>query len=95
VSLSPLGIAPQLLKPQEDTLTDEQLEILFRAWELAHQNKGQVVKDWAIPDAHELCEAGWLERRFQDGELSWWWSDRADLALDLAALSRSDAADWN
>jgi hypothetical protein len=46
-----------------------------------------VLEDWAIPAAHELAEAGWLDRRIEGGEVTWWWSDRADLALSLDALT--------
>ena len=50
--------------------TDEQAEILFRAWALAQEGRGQVLENWAIPAAHQLVEEGWLERRFEDdGEL--------------------------
>ena len=67
-------------------LTATQKEILFNAWVLAREGKGQVVEDWAIPDAHRLAEEGWLERRIQDDQVTWWWSDRAELALNLDAL---------
>jgi hypothetical protein len=77
-------------------MTEAQLEILHNAYLLHLEGRGQVVEDWAIPEAHELCEAGWLERRFEpDGELSWWWTREADTALDLSALTRSEPADWN
>jgi hypothetical protein len=30
-----------------------------------------VIEGWAYPDAHDLAEHGWLERRFEpDGEMS-------------------------
>ena len=67
----------------------EQLEILFRARMLG-VGRGQVLEGWAYPAAHELAEAGWLERRFQpDGELSWWWTPQAETALNLTALTAS------
>jgi hypothetical protein len=40
--------------------------------------------------AHELAEQGWLQRPLvtePDGR-SWWWSPRAELALELNALAR-------
>jgi hypothetical protein len=67
-------------------LNQRKREILFNAWLLAREGKGQVVEDEAIRDAHELCEAGWLARRVEDDQLTWWWSDRAELALNLDAL---------
>jgi hypothetical protein len=70
--------------------TDVQQDILVRAYVLARDGNGQVVTDEAIPDAHELAEQGWLERRFEaDGELSWWWTPQAETALDLSGLLQS------
>jgi hypothetical protein len=67
--------------------TETQREIIVNAYLLALEGKGQVIEDWAYPDAHELAEQGWLQRRFQpDGELSWWWTSQAETALDLNAL---------
>ena len=45
--------------------TETQQEILVNAYLLAREGNGQVIEDWAYPDAHELAEAGWLERRFR------------------------------
>jgi hypothetical protein len=73
-------------------MTDEQLNILYRAWVLSHNRAGQVLEPWAYPDAHQLCEQGWLDRRIQDDVVTWWWSDRADLALSLDALIDSQSA---
>jgi hypothetical protein len=69
------------------TFTETQREILFNAWALAREGKGQVVEDWAVPHAHRLAEAGWLERRFEDnGDISWWWTAHAGATLKLDAL---------
>ena len=69
-------------------LTESQQQILFNAWLFARYGNGQVVTDEAIPDAHELAEQGWLERRFEpDGEMSWWWTSQAETALELGALT--------
>jgi hypothetical protein len=48
-----------------------------------------VVQDDCYPDAHHLAEGGWLERRFvePDGELAWFWTQQAETALDLSALT--------
>jgi hypothetical protein len=68
-----------------------QQDILYRAWLLARDGNGQVVTDDAIPDAHALASAGWLERRFENatGELCWFWTDAAEHALDVSGLLRS------
>ena len=69
-------------------LTETQFELLLNAYLLAREGKGQVIVDDAYPDAHELAEHGWLERRIEpDGELSWWWTPQAEVALDVAALT--------
>jgi hypothetical protein len=71
-------------------LTETQQEILFNAWVLAREGKGQVLEPWAHPDAHDLAEHGWLERRFQpDGELAWFWTAEAEHAVDVNALMES------
>lgn len=68
-------------------LTDTQMELCFNAWTLARAGHGMVITDDAYPDAHELAERGWLERRFQpDGELAWFWSPAGDQALELSSL---------
>jgi len=76
--------------------TGEQQEILYRAWVLAHDGKGQVLEPWAYPDAHSLAEQGWLERRIEpNGDVSWWWTGAADGALNLGALMQSAAESVN
>ena len=77
--------------------TTEQQEILFRAWLLARDGQGQVLEDWAEPDAEELCEAGWLERRTVDatGDTCWFWTSQAEAALGMNALRRDDPAGLN
>jgi hypothetical protein len=78
-------------------LTDTQQEILVNAWLLARDGKGQIVADWAEPDAQQLSEAGWLERRTVDatGDTCWFWTQQAETALDMQALRRDDPADLN
>jgi hypothetical protein len=77
--------------------TDTQQEILVDAWLLAREGKGEVLEDWAEPDAEELCAAGWLERRTVDanGDTAWFWTSQAETALDMNALVRTDPADMN
>jgi hypothetical protein len=77
--------------------TDTQAEILVNAWLLSRGGCGQVLEQWAYPDAVELEEAGWLERRYVDatGDWSWHWTQQAETALDMNALSRTDPADMN
>jgi hypothetical protein len=53
----------------------------------ASRGEGIVIESDAFPDAHELAELGWLERRFQpDGELAWFWTPAAETALDVNSL---------
>jgi hypothetical protein len=67
--------------------TPEQLDILLSAWAQAARGRGLVLKDHAIPVAHQLAEAGWLERRFEpDGELSWHWTRQGENALAYAGV---------
>ena len=76
--------------------TATQAEILVQAWALSSRGCGQLLMPWAYPDAVELAEAGWLERRSEDdGPSSWWWTAEAEAALDLSALRRTNQADMN
>jgi hypothetical protein len=77
--------------------TDTQQHILADAWLLAREGKGQVVEDWAEPDAQQLSDAGWLERRTVDanGDTAWFWTRQAEAALDMHGLRRDDPADRN
>jgi hypothetical protein len=77
--------------------TETQQEILVNAWLLAREGKGQVVTAEALPDAVELADAGWLERRTVDatGDTCWFWTRQAETALDMNALRRDDPADLN
>jgi hypothetical protein len=69
--------------------TEAQMEILYTAWAIAPKGHGQVVQEWAEPEADELAEAGWLERRVEDsGDVSFWWTSQAETSLDLNALVR-------
>jgi hypothetical protein len=56
-----------------------------------------VLADWAEPDAQQLCDAGWLERRTVDatGDVCWFWTREAEMALDMNGLGRADDADLN
>jgi hypothetical protein len=69
-------------------LTETQRGILFNAWALAQDGKGQVLEDWAWPFADQLRRRGWLEARTEDnGATSWWWTREAETALQVDALS--------
>ena len=67
-------------------LTEEHLDIASAAAIAAAEGRGLVLADHAYPAAHELAEAGWLERYFGGGELCWRWSRQADTALALGNL---------
>jgi hypothetical protein len=45
----------------------------------ARDGKGQVLEDWAQPDAERLRDAGWLEQRTVDanGDTAWFWTSQA------------------
>jgi hypothetical protein len=77
--------------------TENQQNILYRAWLLAPEGKGQVLEDWAEPDAEQLAEGGWLESGTVDatGDTAWFWTRQAETALDMNALRRDDPADLN
>ena len=77
--------------------TDTQQTIIVDAWLLAREGKGQVLEAWAEPDAQELADAGWLERRTVDanGDTCWFWTSQAEAALDMNALRRNQPADMN
>jgi hypothetical protein len=77
------------------TFTDTEAEILVNAWLLAREGKGQVVEDWALPDADRLEQAGWLEHRCVEQGIAWFWTAQAEAALDVNALRRDDPADLN
>jgi hypothetical protein len=71
--------------------TETQQEILVNCWLLAREGKGQVAEDWAEPDAQQLADAGWLERRTVDatGDTCWFWTRQAETALDMNAPTKS------
>lgn len=73
-------------------LTPSRCQLLINAWALAAEGKGMVLRDECYPDADQLAEAGWLERRFEpDGELSWWWTPAAETALNVSNLTTPPA----
>ena len=77
--------------------TDTQQDILIRAWLLARDGQGQVLEPSAEPDADQLCDAGWLERRTVDNtdDVAFFWTREAEGALDMNALRRDDPVDMN
>ena len=56
-----------------------------------------MLETWAVPDAQEHADAGWLERRTVDehGDVAFFWTPQAEGALDLNALRRDDKVDMN
>jgi hypothetical protein len=71
-------------------LTEMHCEILFNAWALAREGKGQVVEWWAFPAADQLRRQGWLEARTEaNGDTSYWWTRQAETALGLGSLIES------
>jgi hypothetical protein len=81
---------------QQVDFTELQKEILTNGWALAREGKGQVLQDWAMADAHELEQHGWLETRTEpNGHTSWWWTHAAETALDMNTLTNSTAGREN
>jgi hypothetical protein len=80
-------------------LTDKQYELLLEAWAISQADPpmGMVLKPDCFPDAHELAEQGWLERKFVDpaGDMSWHWTRAADAAFDFSDLLQSAAGRQN
>jgi hypothetical protein len=76
-------------RTQTMDLTDEQLEVACDAWICAQHGRGLVVDIDHFVAAHELCEHGWLERRFHGDEMAYWWTRNAEMALDVNALMDS------
>jgi len=80
--------------PREDHGTRPhpvQQDLLVGAWAASQDGNGLVIEPWAYPDAEELVEQGWLEQRVEDatGEPCWFWTRRADLALNISDLMHS------
>jgi hypothetical protein len=74
-------------------MTEEQLDILAKGWELRLREQGTeywfATQPWLLPMTHRLAETGWLNRRI--GELpEWRLSDRGFTSLSLSSLSRSE-----
>jgi hypothetical protein len=89
-SHSSLAAARKQRKGIEVELTEMQRDLLFAAWATGRDGNGIVIENHAYPDAHDLAELGWLERRFtSECELAWFWTAQAEQALDLSALMQS------
>jgi hypothetical protein len=75
-------------------LTDTQLDALFTAKALAP--KGFVPVEEVVPELEQLVEATWLRTEEQDnGDLSFYWTQQAETALDLSNLTTVGDADLN
>jgi hypothetical protein len=75
-------------------MTEDQAEVAALGWRVPladeHCEKPNaeywfVVEDWAIPDAHRLCERGWLNRRIR-ADVEWRLTDRGLYSLRTDAL---------
>lgn len=74
------------------TYDTEELELLFRAKMLGTE-RGQVLEPWAYPEAHRLCEAGWLRREFlPNDDVAWYLTPEGAHALDLTAFATGELA---
>jgi hypothetical protein len=79
-------------------LSETQLDILAKGWELRLREEG--TEYWfapqpsLLPETHQLAERGWLTRKI--GRLpEWRLSDRGLTSLNLSSLSRSEGPDLN
>ena len=77
--------------PTTVDLTDVHLEVATAAYLASLVGGGIIVKPDAFCEAHWLAERGWLERRFVDGKMGWYWSPRAEVALDVTGLMQLGA----
>ena len=74
--------------------TETQLEALFTAKALAP--KGFVPVEDAVPELEQLVEATWLRTEQQDnGDLSFYWTQQAETALDLSNLTTIEGPNLN
>lgn len=72
---------------RDNPFTPTQLDLLTAAWATAKDGNGIAITDEAVPDAEDLLERGWLERRTEtSGDDSWWWTPAAEGALDMSAM---------
>jgi hypothetical protein len=77
----------------EENLTDDELQVLGDLYLARMAGLAGAVKDEFIPEAHDLAERGWLERRWHHDEMVWWMTDQALTALDLSALTNVEGRD--
>ena len=74
--------------------TGTQLEGLFTAKALAP--KGFVPVEEAVPELEQLVEATWLRTEDQDnGDVSFFWTQQAETALDLSDLTTIEGPSLN
>ena len=74
--------------------TETQLEGLFTAKALAP--KGFVPVEEAVPELEQLVEATWLRTEDQDnGDVSFFWTQQAETALDLSDLTTIEGPSLN
>jgi hypothetical protein len=70
-------------------MTETQAGIAALGWEIRLSEEDRElwfeVEPWALPDAHGLCEEGWLDRRIAE-EVEWRLSDRGLFSLRMDAL---------
>jgi hypothetical protein len=67
-----------------EPFTESELRVLFEAWAAAQDDLAFAIEDVYLPEAHRLAEAGWLERRLNDQDVVFMWSEQAEGALQLS-----------
>jgi hypothetical protein len=75
-----------------EPLTTDELTVAHDLYLARMAGLAGAIEPEYLPEAHRLTEKGWLERRWHDGDMVWWFTDQGLTALGLGALRRSD---WN
>jgi hypothetical protein len=80
-------------------MTEAQLDILVKGWELRLREEGTeywfATQPSLLPESHQLAQKGWLDRR-SSGELpEWRLSDRGLTSLSLSAVGPPEGPDLN
>jgi hypothetical protein len=80
---------------EHDSPTPDELDLLCDLYLVRQWGKAAAVKPEFLPEAHRMCEKGWISRRVHNDDLVWEFTDTGLTALSLGALSRRNPADWN
>ena len=76
-------------------MTHDELRVLSDLFIARSAGLVGAVQDEYAAEAERLAEAGWLERRWHEGDLVYGFTDTGLGAMELAGLHRTDEADQN